>query len=252
MSKINYRRIAIGDVHGHYHALVKLLDAIAPTADDRLYFLGDLIDRGPDSASVVKLVRDNQYTCLLGNHEHLLINACGNGKVNQPALQAWRYSGGQTTLTSYPKLYSHPSEALLEDVAWMQTLPLYIDLGDAWLVHAGVHPDLPIRDQGAEDFCWIRAPFHNIRKPYFPNKLIVVGHTITFTFKGLKPGQLAKGNGWLDIDTGAYHPMSGWLSAFDLTHRQVYQVNLFKGKVRKLSLQDAVVSIHPKQGAICP
>lgn len=243
MSQPNYRRIVIGDVHGHYDALMKLLEAIAPGKSDRVYFLGDLIDRGPDSARVIQFVRESGYQSLLGNHEHLLLEACRHGNVNQSALQAWRYSGGQSTLSSYPKLYSTPIASLLEDVEWMGTLPLYLDLGDVWLVHAGVHPDLPIDDQGAQDFCWIRKPFHNIDKPYFPDKVIIVGHTITFTFAGVKPGQLAKGQGWLGIDTGAYHPLSGWLTGLDLTHRMVYQVNLLKDKVRQLPLKEITVPI---------
>ena len=60
------RRIIIGDVHGHYDTLIALLDSIAPNNDDRIYFLGDLIDRGPKSAEVVDLVMKNQYHCLRG------------------------------------------------------------------------------------------------------------------------------------------------------------------------------------------
>lgn len=244
MSQAKNRRIAIGDVHGHYDALMMLLNAIAPASDDRVYFLGDLIDRGPQSAKVVKFVRQSGYCSLLGNHEQLLIEACRKGGVNGTALQAWRYSGGQSTLASYSAVYTNPSTALLNDVEWMRTLPLYIDLGDVWLVHAGVHPEIPINDQGAEDFCWIRGPFHSISQPYFSDKLIVIGHTITFTLPGVKPGQLAQGKGWLDIDTGAYHPLSGWLTGLDLTNQLVYQVNAFNGKFRKLPLQEVVAPIE--------
>ena len=53
------RRIVIGDVHGHYDTLMTLLDAIAPTGDDMVYFLGDLIDRGPQSAQVVDFVKQS-------------------------------------------------------------------------------------------------------------------------------------------------------------------------------------------------
>ncbi|MEB3828854.1 metallophosphoesterase family protein [Phormidium sp. CCY1219] len=245
MSETKGRRIVIGDVHGHYDALMRLIEAIAPGEGDRLYFLGDLIDRGPQSARVVKFVRESSYQCLLGNHEHLLLDVCRNGKINPGAMQGWRYSGGQSTLASYPPLHSNPTQALLNDVEWMRTLPLYLDLGDAWLVHAGVHPQLPLEEQGAEDFCWIREPFHSISQPYFPNKLIIVGHTITFTFQGVKPGQLAKGCGWLGIDTGAYHSLSGWLTGLDITHQQVYQVHVSKHSLRTMRLQDAVATIKP-------
>ncbi len=63
------RRIFIGDVHGHSDGLMNLLEAIAPSSNDQVYFLGDLIDRGPRSADVINFVRQSGYPCLLGNHE---------------------------------------------------------------------------------------------------------------------------------------------------------------------------------------
>lgn len=241
MTKTTDRRIFIGDVHGHYEGLMMLLEAIAPGKSDRLFFVGDLIDRGPGSSQVVKFVKQNSHSCVRGNHEQLILDAFHNNQVNPSALQAWLYSGGENTVASYSD-----AAALLEDVEWIRTLPLYIDLGDIWLVHAGVHPQLPIEDQGAEDFCWIRRPFHEISQPYFPNKLIIIGHTITFTFPGVEPGELAKGKGWLGIETGAYHSKSGWLTGLDVTSRKVYQINVFVGKdsLRILPLKDAIRRIE--------
>src|SRR3712207_2121401 len=101
MSATSYRRIIIGDIHGHYEGLMTLLEAIAPTSDDQVYFLGDLIDRGPDSAQVVNFVKDSSYQCLLGNHEQMLLNILTNGQVSTSMVQAWLYSGGQATVASY-------------------------------------------------------------------------------------------------------------------------------------------------------
>lgn len=236
------RRIIIGDVHGHYDGLMQLLEAIAPESEDQVYFLGDLIDRGPRSAQVIDFVRKNSYHCLLGNHEQLLLNAFPDGQVYHPALQAWLYSGGNTTVSSYGEV-----EVLLEHLDWIRTLPTYLDLGDIWLVHAGVHPRMPIADQTFQEFCWIREEFHSSPKPYFPDKLIIIGHTITFTFPNVAPGELVQGNGWLDIDTGAYHPKSGWLTAVDMTNRKVYQVNVFQKCVRVMLLEEAVTKIEPSE-----
>ncbi|MFM7786861.1 MAG: serine/threonine protein phosphatase, partial [Microcystis panniformis] len=97
-----------------------------------------------------------------------------------------------------------------EHINWFQSLPAYLDLGDIWLVHAGVHPEYPLEQQTNEEFCWIRNKFHTMTQPYFKDKLIITGHTLTFTFPDVKPGQLARGSGWLDIETGVYHPQSGW------------------------------------------
>jgi serine/threonine protein phosphatase 1 len=236
------RRIVIGDVHGHYNGLMTLLEAIAPNSDDMVYFLGDLIDRGPHSAQVLNFVKQSPYTCLLGNHEQMLLDVLGDGEIYGPALQAWLYSGGHATVNSYGDGGIPP-----EDIDWIRTLPTHLDLGDYWLVHAGVHPRLPLETQTADQFCWIREEFHSITQPYFANKLIVTGHTITFTLPGVLPGKLAQGHGWLDIDTGAYHQKSGWLTAVDLTNSLVYQVNVLQHRVRTLPLEAAVVRVEPSQ-----
>ncbi|HEY9632489.1 MAG TPA: metallophosphoesterase family protein [Coleofasciculaceae cyanobacterium] len=236
------RRIVIGDVHGHYDTLMTLLDAIALNSDDSVYFLGDLIDRGPQSAQVVDFVKESGYSCLLGNHEQMLLDILGDGEIYGPALQAWLYSGGHSTINSYG------DKGVRQDhLDWMRTLPTYIDLGDTWLVHAGVHPRIPLEKQTSDQFCWVRDEFHSISQPYFPDKLIITGHTITFTLPGVLPGQLAQGRGWLDIDTGAYHPKSGWMTALDITNAVVYQANVFRRRLRKLSLAEAVTRVEPSQ-----
>lgn len=237
--KMNHRRIVIGDVHGHYDGLMTLLEAIAPSSADKVYFLGDLIDRGPKSAQVVEFVQQNSYQSLLGNHEQLMLDAMPNGGVDARSWQAWLYSGGEATITSYVDTGMMPQKHL----AWMRSLPTYLDLGDIWLVHAGVDPKLPLKQQSVHELCWIRGAFHRSTKPYFPNKLIITGHTITFTFEGVEPGELAQGAGWLDIDTGAYHPKSGWLTGYDVSFRRVYQVNVFDHQVRILPFDEIVKQI---------
>ncbi|MCA1991094.1 MAG: metallophosphoesterase [Coleofasciculus sp. S288] len=239
---MNHRRIVIGDVHGHYDTLMNLLDAIAPNSDDMVYFLGDLIDRGPQSAQVVDFVMKSSYPCLLGNHEQMLLDILGNGEIYGPALQAWLYSGGHSTVNSYGE-----NGVSQDHLDWMRTLPTYIDLGDVWLVHAGIHPRIPLHQQTSDQFCWVREEFHSMPEPYFPDKLIVTGHTITFTLPGVLPGRIAQGRGWLDIDTGAYHPKSGWMTALDITNALVYQVNVFKHRLRKLPLAEAVTRVEPSQ-----
>ena len=239
------RRIFIGDIHGHYDGLMRLVAMIAPTAYDTLHFVGDLIDRGPKSAQVVEFVRTNNYPCVLGNHEHLLINAFPEKDPHLGAFQGWLNSGGQPTLTSYPS-----TEALLEHVDWLKTLPLYIDLGDIFLVHAGLDPHKPLIQQTQMDFCWIRDVFHSHPQPVFDNKRIITGHTITFTLPGVAPGQIAQGPGWLDIDTGAYHPKSGWLTAVDIDHALVYQVNTITRAKRMTTLEALAIAVDP--AAVAP
>ncbi len=239
MNDAKARRIIIGDVHGHYDGLMTLLETIAPSSEDQIYFLGDLIDRGPQSSQVVNFVKESSYPCLLGNHEQMLVSIITE-KDTIPAstVQAWLYSGGQATLASYKK-----ATIPHDHVEWFESLPTHLDLDDIWLVHAGVDPTLPIAEQTPDQLCWVRDEFHMITEPIFSDKLIIIGHTITFTLPGLTPGKIARGAGWLGIDTGAYHPKSGWLTGLDVTNSVAYQANVNTSEVRVLSLEEATVDV---------
>ena len=236
------RRIFIGDIHGHYDGLMNLLESIALTDADQVYFVGDLIDRGPKSAQVVEFVRKHRFPCVLGNHEQLLIEAFPNGETHMPAFQGWLYSGGQATLSSYESV-----DNLFDHLNWIKTLPYYIDLGDVWLVHAGVNPKRSLAEQTTHEYCWIRESFHGHEQRYFTDKLIITGHTITFTLPGVSPGQVAQGPGWLDIDTGAYHPKSGWLTAVDLDNEMIYQMNVYHHTLRMRALKEAISPIEQRK-----
>lgn len=236
----NPRQFAIGDVHGHFDGLCQLIDFCKPAQEDRVYFLGDVIDRGPKSAEVVKWIRQHNYPCLMGNHEVMLLTSFNNGDIDEVSLSHWLPSGGNTTLQSYgdagiPK----------GDLDWFASLPSYIDLGDTFLVHAGVDPFRALDKQDNDQFCWIREKFLSNQFPYFPDKVIITGHTITFTLPGVRPGEIAQGPGWLNIETGAYHHKSGWMTALDITNAIVYQVNVFSGKKRKQPLDKIVKVVEP-------
>lgn len=237
------RQLLIGDIHGHYDGLQALWKLVAPAPSDEVYFVGDLIDRGPRSAEVVEFVRRNATGCVRGNHEQLLIDALGEegDSLNLPIWEGWVCSGGRSTLQSYQ---AYPG-LLEEHRRWICQLPSYLDLGPLWLVHAGVNPALPLAQQNPHDMCWIRDIFHRSQTPYFPDKLIVIGHTITFTFPAIVPGQVVAGKGWLDIDTGGYHPRSGWLTALDWENQLVYQVNVFSEQSRVRPCHEAITYLDP-------
>ena len=95
------RILAIGDVHGCHRALVTLLGVLALTPSDTVVFLGDAVDRGPDSKLVVDRILSLRDTCkvvfITGNHEEMMRDAIsGRGLVNQ-----WLQAGGQATVDSY-------------------------------------------------------------------------------------------------------------------------------------------------------
>jgi serine/threonine protein phosphatase 1 len=241
-SSIKPRQIVIGDVHGHYDGLLQLVDFCKVAHEDRVYFLGDVIDRGPKSAEVVKWIREHNYPCLMGNHEVMLLTSFNHGIIDEMSLRHWLPSGGDTTLESYGD-----AGIPQDDIDWFASLPSYIDLGNVFLVHAGVDPFRSLDKQNNEQFCWIREKFLSNQFPYFPDKTIITGHTITFTLPGVRPGELAQGPGWIDIETGAYHRKSGWLTALDITNAMVYQVNVFSEKQRKQPLDRIVKSIDPNR-----
>ncbi|BAC09973.1 metallophosphoesterase family protein [Thermosynechococcus vestitus] len=232
------RLILIGDVHGHYEGLCRLLDLVSPTGSDRLYFLGDLVDRGPKSAAVVELVRQRGYGAVRGNHEDMMLLTFEGKQINPPRLLVWSQSGGDKTLASYTS-----TELLWEHLDWLQTVPLYQDLGNVFIAHAGLNPALPLEQQTHQECCWIRESFLAHPSPYFTDKTIVIGHTITFTFPSVQAGQIVRGAGWLDIETGAYHQRSGYLTALDWTNQWVYQVNVLYGGTRQGELDRFLIDL---------
>ncbi len=141
MSTNNKRYYIIGDVHGHYDKLLRLIKKLPENA--RLVFTGDLIDRGPDSARVIAFVRDNGHLCVRGNHEEYMIEQrpeAGWEWSRSHAYKMWIENGGKATLQSYG-LYDYEtlrmeggtSELLapfFDDIEWLDTLPHYIKLKD--------------------------------------------------------------------------------------------------------------------------
>lgn len=168
---------AIGDVHGCLEKLLGLRVECQAYAAGRTYgfvFLGDYIDRGPDSAGVVHYLRDSQshypdrFICLRGNHEAMLIET-----VDDPtATDDWLRNGGLATLTSYgsAKVAGIPRD----DIDWMRRLPLFHGDGRRFFVHAGIDPTVPLNQQTDATMLWTRK--HDWGG-VDPGRLIVHGHT---------------------------------------------------------------------------
>jgi len=131
------RTIVIGDVHGCAAELDRLLDKVAPTEDDTLTFVGDLVARGPDTRKVLRTVRSLGARVVRGNHEERLLGGRAARRAGAPP----------------PKL-GKTHQALLEELddadwAMLEALPLSLDLPDDGLriVHAGVVPGVPFEAQ---------------------------------------------------------------------------------------------------------
>lgn len=189
MSQDSKHTFAIGDVHGCAALLDNLLDAIKIKAleeslDYRVVFLGDIIDRGPDSSAAMDLVistlRDVPGSKLiLGNHESLLLRAIDGDDFD---IYNWRSQGGDETLRSYGMTGGAcaTSESIrdtigAEHLACMAAAEHYVELEHHILVHAGVRPGIVIENQTHYDLMWIRDGFIDCVESF--GKIVIHGHT---------------------------------------------------------------------------
>jgi len=169
--------IAIGDIHGCRAMLDSLLERCFRYAGERLLrlvFLGDYIDRGPDSRGAIETLIDLQHSlpgrvvCLRGNHEVLLLDALATDDMG-----LWLFNGADTTLASYG--VDHVAALPPDHLVWLAALKTSFDDGRRFFVHAGLDPDRPLDDQTEHDLVWMREPFLSTRRDY--GRLIVHGHT---------------------------------------------------------------------------
>lgn len=188
---------AIGDIHGSYSKLARLLGHCqrhCGEAASRHVFVGDYVDRGRHSRDVVTLLMQMQaeapetVVCLRGNHEEMLISASKNRDAAM-----WLMNGGHETLDSYgvENAESIPADHL----AWFKNLPFAISDGKRFFVHAGIRPGVPLQEQKKEVMLWIREPF--LSDPRDHGQYIVHGHT---PVEIGKPEHLRNR---LNLDTGA-------------------------------------------------
>jgi len=189
---------AIGDIHGSLDKLRRLIARCEEQAEGRpatFIFLGDYIDRGPDSAGVVDFVMalqsraQSRVVALRGNHEAIALGVVA-GTLPE---DYWLDQGGDATLESYGAV--NASELPEAHVEWLRSLPVSHDDGRHFFVHAGIDPDMPLAAQREHDLIWIREPFLSDERDH--GRLVVHGHTPLQTRKPeLRPNRL-------NIDTGA-------------------------------------------------
>ena len=171
---------AIGDVHGSYTKLANLIRHCRNHCGEnngRFILLGDYVDRGRRSREVVSLLIEaqaaaapEQFVCLKGNHEDMLINAAKG--VDE---LMWLGNGAETTLASYG--VDRASEIPADHLAWLADLPLAIADEKRFYVHAGIMPGIPLQQQRKEAMLWIREPFLSDQNQH--GLYVVHGHTPT-------------------------------------------------------------------------
>jgi len=200
------RLIAVGDIHGCLDQLKNVLGKVGPSCNDTFIFLGDYINRGPDSRKVLEFLIgfDTAFSCifLMGNHEHMLKQYLETGN------QSFIFNGGEKTLAQYSEngVITFPQEHML---FLGRLLPFY-ETESHIFVHAGLKPGICVTQQDIHDLTWIREEF--LSSDYDWGKTIVFGHTRTRL-----PVILKKRIG---LDTGAGYPAEdgyGKVSCCDVT-----------------------------------
>ncbi|MEL7030769.1 MAG: metallophosphoesterase family protein [Pseudomonadota bacterium] len=220
--KANERAYAIGDVHGCLNETKTLLSKIKAHNDylhetkTYLIFLGDIIDRGPDSKGVIELLMDLPIDFvtplfIMGNHEEMAVR----GLMGEPHLiRKWLEYGGYAFADSYGVSRAEllgQSDVALEHIlrsavpkSHVEFLSEFLELvvfGDFLFTHAGIRPGIPVDKQDARDLRWIREPFLEYSGDH--GFVVVHGHTVST--------EVVRKANRIGLDTGAYE--SGRLSA---------------------------------------
>ena len=219
---------AVGDIHGHLGTFRALVHRLKLGDEDRIICLGDMIDRGPDSAGLIEFIRsDNRIICLKGNHELMALSSLQEDGVVE-LWQPWLARGGRSTWGSYivqaeGDLYE-AKRLFADDLMWMDNLPNHIVLDKLRLVHAGYDPRMPLDSQGDKELLWIRKRFYEHEYAIDPYRTVIFGHSTT-TKVGPAPGEVVHSSiqlnderpAWIAMDIGAYNHVSPGLAAMNLS-----------------------------------
>jgi serine/threonine protein phosphatase 1 len=204
-SKCVRRHIVIGDIHGCFAELQDLLAAVRATDDDMIVSVGDLVDRGPESVEVLQFFRERPQSrvAICGNHERKHVRG------------VFSY-GQEITKLQFGASYD-------EAVVWMRTLPYYLELDDAIVVHAGLVPGVPLTQQSEDVLCGSTSGEKKLvdatgrwwHERYVGEKPIIFGHHVVER-PLLRDGRI------YGIDTGACHGQR--LTAITLPGFQLHSV----------------------------
>ena len=226
----------VGDIHGCERELRYLIDSLPLGQGDRLVFLGDYIDRGPDSSGVVAFLIELQKQLsaieiifLKGNHEDMLLSFLGIGGAHA---DMFLINGGKATLASYGLETNKPSaeEALSripsEHLAFYRQLRSYFAMDPFLCVHAGIDPEKSLVEQTEEELFWIRNKFifASHRLPY----TVLFGHTPQHTVYYDLPYKVG-------LDTGLVY--GNMLTCLEVDEKVLYQISLGKKRVNRTSMQ---------------
>lgn len=175
MQKNQQRVFAITDIHGRNDLFRKALKYITLKKTDKLILLGDIIDRGEDSKGVLDtifLLLDNGFdvTCLIGNHEKMLLDAL----VNLDKFNLWMFNGGDKTLSSF--LTSSIEKIPTKYIALIKSFKYYCTYRNYILVHASLNMKIENPFSDVETIIWDRNPYEYMNKDWMENRILIHGH----------------------------------------------------------------------------
>lgn len=232
----------IGDVHGNYKTLLALIAKLPK--DGEIIFVGDLIDRGPQSKEVIALLRKKRYKCVMGNHEELMftygeevVKSYQNDKPLD-ITNFWCIHGGKEALISYKLLkikkkkikktkeFEKYLEVFIDDMLWMQQLPDYLELPlkvnnlPVVITHAPIGDIWKYKDDITKLDLFHKTATKNRRNPSEDIEIFnIFGHTP-------QPFGAKEGINFVNIDTGCYKDENGYgiLSAYCIETSEVISV----------------------------
>ena len=207
------RFYVIGDIHGRCDLFDVLIEAIeqddrkAGEAESTVVLLGDLVDRGPESARVIETARKwgkrRRVRYIAGNHEEMFLESFEDKEM----LRHFLKHGGRETVLSYGIKRKRYSELTMKELQvelndlvpkkhrkFLESMEDMVIAGDYAFVHAGINPKRSLDDQKQSDLRWIRERFLKHRDPF--SHVVVHGHTI---FEDVECTEHRIG-----IDTGAF------------------------------------------------
>jgi serine/threonine protein phosphatase 1 len=211
------RLLAVGDIHGSYDALLALAAAADLSADDLLVTLGDYVDRGPDSASVLDWLIERRRTgkliALRGNHECMMLDA----RTDEQIREYWLTYGGDATLASYRRRSTEGRLSDVPDDHWTfieDHCQSWFETDTHFFVHANALADFSLEEQPEEILLWEKLcdPM-----PHQSGKTMVCGHTPQSSGEPLNLGHA------VCIDTWAFG--AGWLTCLEVATGQYWQSN---------------------------
>lgn len=214
------RLLAIGDIHGCSQTLETLLESVALRDDDHLVFLGDYVDRGPDSRGVIErlieLSKRPHFVALRGNHDDWMLKA----RQDKSWFQTWVGVGGVNTIQSY----GAKSLKAVPETHWqfLESTQLFHQTEHFIFAHAAIEGDLELADMSEEALMWRRVTEST---PHFSGKTLICGHSSQKNGVPLDLGHA------ICIDTCVYGKQ-GWLSCLDTNSFTLWQANQ-KGETRQ-------------------